>query len=70
MEIQEVMLTIHPNGQVEISVRGIKGNTCLEITKTLEEALGNHLVERKLTAESQDTSSDNSNPLPPVKIKG
>jgi len=70
MDIQEVELTIYPNGQVEISVRGVKGTTCLEITQSLEAALGNHLVERRLTAESQDTTSDNSNFLPPVEIKG
>lgn len=70
MDIQEVELTINPNGQVEISVRGVKGTACLEITKSLEAALGNHLVERKMTAESQDISSDNSNLLPPLEIKG
>jgi hypothetical protein len=70
MDIQEVELIINPNGQVEISVRGVKGTACLEITKSLEAALGNHLVERKMTAESQDISSDNSNLLPPLEIKG
>lgn len=70
MDIQEVELTINPNGQVEISVRGVKGMACLEITRSLEAALGNHLVERKMTAESQDTSSDTSNFIPPIEIKG
>lgn len=70
MEIQEIELTIHPNGQVEISVRGVKGNTCLEITQALEEALGNHILERKMTAESQEPPIGNSNLIPPLEIKG
>lgn len=69
MDIQEVELTIHPNGQVEINVRGVKGKACLEITKALETALGNHLIERTFTSEAQDSSSTGNNLLPPLEIK-
>jgi hypothetical protein len=69
MEIQEVELTIHPNGQVEINVRGVRGKACLEITQALEAALGNHLIERTLTSEAQDSSSTGNNLLPPLEIK-
>ncbi len=70
MEVQEVELTIHPNGQVEIRVRGVKGNACLELTQALERALGNQIIERKMTAESEATSSIDTNLLPPLEIKG
>lgn len=69
MDIQEVELTIHPNGQVEVSVRGVRGMACLEITKALEEALGNHLIERTFTSEAQDSSSTSNPLLPPLDIK-
>ncbi len=70
MEIQEVELTIHPNGQVEISVRGMKGVACVEVTQALEQALGNRILERKMTAESQESSSRDPNLLPPLEIRG
>ncbi|GIV66619.1 MAG: hypothetical protein KatS3mg047_1012 [Bellilinea sp.] len=69
MEIQEIELTILPDGKVEISVRGVKGNACLEITRAIEEALGNQILERKMTAESQESVSRNSNLLPPLEVK-
>lgn len=69
MDIQEVELTIHPNGHVEVSVRGVRGKACLEITQALEAALGNHLIERTFTSEAQESSSSGNRLLPPLEIK-
>ncbi len=46
MELQEIEVIIGKDGQVQIQVRGVQGLKCLEITKPLEEALGNQIVAR------------------------
>ncbi len=51
MEIQEIEVTIDENGQVQIQVRGIKGEACLDITHPLETALGGQLT-RVMTPEA------------------
>jgi hypothetical protein len=67
MDVQEIEVTIDKNGQVHIQVRGVKGNACLEITRELEQALGNTVVEREMTPEAleQQQSIDHTQ-----KIKG
>ena len=40
MELQEVDVIIEKDGQVRIEVRGVKGPSCLDLTRGLEEALG------------------------------
>jgi len=55
MDIEEVVVTIKPDGRVEIQVRGVKGKECLELTRPLEELLGNKIELRKLTAEAYET---------------
>lgn len=52
MDVQEIEVTIDKNGQVHVQVRGVKGNACLDITRELEQALGNGIVERVMTSES------------------
>ncbi len=52
MELQEIEITIGPDGQVQIQVRGVQGTKCLEITKELEEALGGEILARIMTPES------------------
>jgi hypothetical protein len=51
MEIQEIEVTIGENGKVLIHVRGIKGEACLDITRSLERALGGELT-REMTPEA------------------
>jgi hypothetical protein len=51
VEIQEIEVTIDENGQVQMHVRGIKGNACLDITRPLEQALGGELT-REMTPEA------------------
>ncbi len=49
--IQEVQVTIGADGTVEVHVTGAKGDTCLELTKRMEQYLGGRVTERELTAE-------------------
>ena len=46
----EINVEILPNGEVKISVKGAKGSQCIEMTRFLEEALG-EVNERDFTAE-------------------
>ena len=56
MEMQELEIIIGHDGIVNVTVKGVNGTRCLEITKGLEEAVGK-LNERKFTAAyyEQDT---------------
>jgi len=45
---------IHPDGTVELQVKWVKGKKCLDLTKNLEQALG-EVKERKLTNEYYQT---------------
>jgi len=56
MELQEIDIFIEKDGQVRIEVRGVKGGSCLEITAALEQALGEQITEREMTAESDETA--------------
>ncbi|HNS63325.1 MAG TPA: DUF2997 domain-containing protein [Anaerolineaceae bacterium] len=60
MDIQEIEITINKQGQVEVHVRGVKGKTCLELTRALEEALGGEVILREMTPEADETMD---NPL-------
>lgn len=37
---QELEISIGPDGNVQIEVKGVKGGNCTDITKEIEEALG------------------------------
>ena len=50
-EKKELEITIGPNGEVQVLVKCIKGASCTEETKFLEEALGNTIESRELTDE-------------------
>ena len=50
MAKQELEIVISPTGDVQINVQGAKGQPCLELTKPLEEALGD-VVQRTLKPE-------------------
>jgi hypothetical protein len=50
MEMQELEITIDKEGKVQVAVRGVKGEGCLEITKNIENAVGT-VEERGYTAE-------------------
>ena len=61
MNKKEIEITIDKNGEVTLSVKGAKGKTCLDLTKFLEDGLG-EVHERKHTAEFYEKEED-------VKIK-
>jgi hypothetical protein len=68
MDVHEIEVTINKDGQVEVSVRGVKGQACLDLTKALEEALGGEVILREMTSEFQQ---ENPNKLgPSLNIKG
>jgi hypothetical protein len=52
MELQEIDVFIEKDGQVKIEVRGVKGMSCLDLTKDLETVLGNQTVIREMTPEA------------------
>jgi len=52
MDIQEIEVEIDSHGQVNLHVKGIPGMDCLVITKDLEKALGNGILERSITPEA------------------
>jgi len=57
MDLQEIEITISKNGEVELHVRGVKGEACLDVTRDLEAALGNKVISRELTPEAIESSS-------------
>ena len=61
-EIHEVEIIIQPDGQLKVEIQGVKGKGCLDMTKEMEELLGNDIIERNFTDEynqQSDTLSDN-----------
>ena len=56
MELQEIEVFIEKDGSVRSEVRGCKGPACLDLTRDLEQALGGQVLDRQMTAESQETT--------------
>lgn len=54
--VQEIDVTLHPDGRVEVKVRGVPGDACLELTRGLEQYLGDHILSREATDEMHQTS--------------
>ena len=48
---KELEITISPDGEVQVTVKCIKGQSCVDETKFLEDALGNTIESRELTSE-------------------
>lgn len=58
MDLQEIEVIIGKDGQVQLLVRGVKGLTCLELTKELEAVLGGQIEAREMTPEAQETTEE------------
>ena len=58
MEMQEITVVIEKDGQVRVEVRGVKGGSCLDVTKGLEEALGGQVEDRQMTPEAQEVGEE------------
>jgi hypothetical protein len=50
-ERKELEITIGPDGNVQVRVKCIKGQSCVDETRFLEEALGDTVESRERTAE-------------------
>ncbi len=61
MDLQEIEVFIDKNGQVQVQVRGVKGTSCLDVTKALEAALGGQVEDRQMTSEAYDTATEQVN---------
>jgi hypothetical protein len=56
MRKQDIKITISPTGEVSFTIEGVKGASCLDETKFLEEALGGGVLERERTSEYYEES--------------
>jgi hypothetical protein len=70
MELQEIEVVIGKDGEVQIQVRGVKGQKCLEITKELEEALGGEILARVMTPEALEEPDQKIDQDRPQKLGG
>lgn len=50
--MEEVEVTVSPDGKVTVHVRGVPGEACLEKTKELIAVLGGDIEDQELTAEA------------------
>ncbi len=51
MRPQDIEITISPTGEVTFTVKGVKGASCMQESKFLEEALGGGVLEQEKTSE-------------------
>ena len=58
MELQEIDVFIEKDGQVKIEIRGVKGMSCLDLTKDLEAVLGNAIAQREMTPEADEVGQE------------
>ena len=62
MNIEEIHVNIDVTGNVSLALNGVKGESCLDITKDLEALLGNVIEERKFSHEYYEKNTgDNQN---------
>ena len=57
MNIEEIHINIDSKGKLALSLQGVKGESCLDITKELEALLGNEIEERKFTHEYHEKNT-------------
>lgn len=51
MRKQDIEIVISPTGEVTFTAKGIKGASCLDETKFLEQALGGGVLDQQKTGE-------------------
>ncbi|HUH01759.1 MAG TPA: DUF2997 domain-containing protein [Kofleriaceae bacterium] len=56
MRKQDIEIRISPTGEVSFTVKGIKGASCFDETKFLEEALGGGVLAQERTGEYYEQS--------------
>jgi hypothetical protein len=57
MEIQEIDVFVDQKGEVKLEVRGVKGQTCLDLTQELEAILGGQVEARTMTPEADESQN-------------
>jgi hypothetical protein len=57
MNLEELEITIDKDGQVSVHVHGVKGQACLDLTKSLEDALGGEVILREMTPEALENQN-------------
>ncbi|HEY7957483.1 MAG TPA: DUF2997 domain-containing protein [Polyangia bacterium] len=58
---KELEITIGPDGEVHVLVKCVKGQSCVDESKFLEDALGNTIESRELTSEYYEQPVQNTN---------
>ena len=56
MHKQDIEIVIGKDGKVSFTIKGVKGASCLDETKFLEQALGGGVLEQEKTAEFYEQS--------------
>jgi hypothetical protein len=51
MHKQDIEIVINAKGEVTFQVKGVKGGSCLDETKFLENALGGAVIDQQKTSE-------------------
>ncbi len=57
---RELEITISPTGEVQVQVKCVPGQACIEETKSLEDALGNTIKDRQLTSDYYQPTVSNT----------
>jgi hypothetical protein len=58
MRKQDIEIVISPTGEVSFTVKGVKGASCIDETKFLEQALGGEILVREPTGEYYEQGED------------
>jgi hypothetical protein len=53
---QDIEIVINAKGEVTFQVKGVKGGSCLDETKFLEQALGGEVIDQQKTSEFYEQS--------------
>ena len=62
MQMQELEVLIDAEGNVSVAVRGLKGKSCVDLTRPLEDALGAEIASRSYTAEYYEPANPVTQP--------
>ncbi len=54
MKIEQIEVTIGPDGKIKMQTTGFSGDACLAATEELETLLGSGIIQRERTAETYD----------------
>lgn len=69
MELQEIEVEIGKDGKVQLHVRGVNGQACIELTKELEDALGGEVLERIMTPDASQPPTVQITPRQDIRRK-